>query len=300
VIGLTFCAAGGGASSSSSSEGDYLVASLSKLPSYFGELEIHGDFKFTDSVTADAGSAHRQLSGGAAAEDEEEEVHHTPTVRGVTYSLSHLEISKVGGWHVHAGTSCDDPGGHYLKDDGYDPWSGEWHSDVNGTDYGTYSLEFDKSLLGHTVVVHLSNGTKAACGVIEAKPSYESHAPTTDAPIKMMGGVLGALLVVCAVFFIYKSAERRAALEGRPFQSTPSTKSKPMANRGAPSHEAKWDDAKKHVAIWAIQRPTLLLVNACTYLAFLSWNAVVDYYSRDLVKDASVGDVNQQSTADLW
>jgi hypothetical protein len=72
-----------------------------------------------------------------------------------------------------------------------DPWYGaKWTSNADGTYRGTYSppknvddhnVQSDKNVVGHVVVVHLNNGTKAACGVIyETKKGDHDH--------RMLGG----------------------------------------------------------------------------------------------------------------
>jgi hypothetical protein len=208
VVGLVLCTASS-SSSSASSEGAYDKATVSKLASYDGDVSIEGTFKFSKSEGA-ASSAHRarRLGGGAAASEEDEEVDYTYKI-GI--SLSHLEAEGLkGGWHVHEGHSCDEPGGHFSLDNGEDPWTSEWTSDSHEEFASTDTIvAFDKSVVGHVVVVHLADGTKAACGLIETPQIV--HPPTTDAPIIQVGAALGALVFCCIVFFIMKSNEYRAA-----------------------------------------------------------------------------------------
>ena len=83
------------------------------------------------------------------------------------------EASAKGGLHVHAGTSCDDGavGGHYYQDDWRaDPWDTAWTSDAAGEASGSFTLDTGYGAgdnLGHAVVVHASDGTRIACGVLE-------------------------------------------------------------------------------------------------------------------------------------
>lgn len=94
--------------------------------------------------------------------------------------LSGLEPSVSGaGIHVHSGTSCDDAdgvGGHLMLDkDGPDPWADVTYStNPKGITKGL-SLKIpgfslgegaEGGVLGHALVVHLDDNTRAGCGLI--------------------------------------------------------------------------------------------------------------------------------------
>ena len=93
--------------------------------------------------------------------------------------ITGLEPSATGGWHVHSGFTCDNADGagpaHYgdtSSTGGSDPWAETTYtSDANGVamvEFPTtqFSLEGVMPIAGHTLVVHLSGGARAACGVI--------------------------------------------------------------------------------------------------------------------------------------
>lgn len=95
----------------------------------------------------------------------------------ITGTLVGLEASTSGGAHVHSGWSCDDADavqGHYFQEGTTDPWDTLWYSDSNGAaslalSIPGYSLNkaADALLSSYrTFVIHLSGGTRAACGVI--------------------------------------------------------------------------------------------------------------------------------------
>ena len=93
----------------------------------------------------------------------------------ITAVMTGLGADTEGGWHVHSGFSCDDAGGHYFEGLNDDPWCSSctrWTSDSAGVAYVTwsspdFSLTGARPVSGRTFVVHLADGVKAACGVIE-------------------------------------------------------------------------------------------------------------------------------------
>ena len=99
------------------------------------------------------------------------------------------EASTSGGLHVHAGTSCDaaaDVGPHHYQDDWRaDPWGTTWGSDAAGVASGSFVLETGynnaSENLGHAVVVHASDGTRLACGVLEGVAGGMSNADMISA-----------------------------------------------------------------------------------------------------------------------
>ena len=76
--------------------------------------------------------------------------------------------------------------GHYFN--GHDPWSNEenttWFSDSSGVASGSFDVDFGhtaESTDGRTVVVHDSQGTKIACGILgNALLSTVGHYPEMD------------------------------------------------------------------------------------------------------------------------
>ena len=89
--------------------------------------------------------------------------------------LSGLEPSATGGIHVHSGFTCSSDGavtgGHYVGGLPADPWTTTYTSDASGAAFvdltvADFSLEGTRPVAGRTLVVHLSGGTRAACGII--------------------------------------------------------------------------------------------------------------------------------------
>eukprot|EP00928_Gymnodinium_smaydae_P039376 TRINITY_DN26914_c0_g1_i1.p1 TRINITY_DN26914_c0_g1~~TRINITY_DN26914_c0_g1_i1.p1 ORF type:complete len:495 (-),score=44.36 TRINITY_DN26914_c0_g1_i1:126-1418(-) len=121
------------------------IASLSRYPGYTGPKEVTGHL----SVKVDANGL------------------------SIAGRMMGIDASSSGGVHVHVGTSCSNAslvGGHYLADDGTDPWSTRWISDVNGISNVLLGLpSWHHDILGRTLVVHSGNGTRIACGVLESK-----------------------------------------------------------------------------------------------------------------------------------
>lgn len=128
-----------------------LIASLYKYPEYSGELDITGiiTVRFDDD-----GSFLFHIDA-----------------RG-------LEKSTAGGVHIHEGTACeysDLVGGHYWHDGRTDDnWTREggavWATDENGNSISSFRL-FNgygrKRNTDHAVVIHDSDGTRAACGILK-------------------------------------------------------------------------------------------------------------------------------------
>mmetsp|Transcript_18239 Transcript_18239/g.57351 ORF Transcript_18239/g.57351 Transcript_18239/m.57351 type:complete len:935 (-) Transcript_18239:294-3098(-) len=86
-----------------------------------------------------------------------------------------LEVSAIGGWHVHTGFTCDDAasvGDHYYTGP-TDPWTAtSWSSDATGAatlEHSTteFSLFDDNPVAGRAIVVHASDGSRVGCGLIE-------------------------------------------------------------------------------------------------------------------------------------
>jgi len=89
----------------------------------------------------------------------------------LSYNLENLEASTSGGFHIHQGTDCtSDAAGHFYNPSTMagDPWGANmWTSDASGNGYG--EMDFDSGFPnlatndGHVIVVHTSDGAKAAC-----------------------------------------------------------------------------------------------------------------------------------------
>ena len=94
----------------------------------------------------------------------------------IVATLSGLEASVTGGIHIHSGFTCDDAdyvGGHYFEGLDDDPWTTTYTSDASGTatvalEMSDFSLSGDNPVAGRAVVVHLSSGERAGCGLIQA------------------------------------------------------------------------------------------------------------------------------------
>ena len=88
----------------------------------------------------------------------------------VHYSLSDLSPSQEGGMHVHAGTTCENSGGHFYTPNGNgdpDPWNVvKYSADEFGNAAGSFEIQcgYDlKDIIGRTFVVHNGNGQRVAC-----------------------------------------------------------------------------------------------------------------------------------------
>ena len=105
-----------------------------------------------------------------------------------------LGMYTIGGVHIHSGTSCDDQGGHYFRENPDRPNNGDpWFPDPTsiapaGTLYTTYgnsegtghaNFRFDSGYgaadnVGHVIVIHDTlteeggDYARVACGVLEA------------------------------------------------------------------------------------------------------------------------------------
>jgi len=100
------------------------------------------------------------------------------TKAGITISgtLSGLESSKTGGFHIHTGTTCSDAalvGGHFYTGS-TDPWTdirystGSCGSSTIKQDMHGFSLTGGSlAMLGRAFVVHNSAGARVGCGIIQ-------------------------------------------------------------------------------------------------------------------------------------
>merc|ERR1719266_1506562 len=91
----------------------------------------------------------------------------------LVYNFNGLEFGTMGGFHIHEGHHCNDAstiGGHFNDHNKMhsDPWeNNKWRSMNNGFGEGVLEIETGYSSLSyndyHTVVIHTSDGTRAAC-----------------------------------------------------------------------------------------------------------------------------------------
>lgn len=161
------------------------VASLSTYQDYDGEYTITGDISVAQPSTED-------------------------TVIVVLYSLSGLEPNMSGIIKIHEGMSCEEDLGDgffdsdvYDVDNGdYDPWTETmWVSDQYGASYGSVAVDSGygaSSNRDHAVVVQLSDGTVASCGVLECVESSVSQGEydTVESNYRVALGFAIALAIV--------------------------------------------------------------------------------------------------------
>ena len=92
------------------------------------------------------------------------------------FVMGGITAGAAGGVHIHAGTSCDDPQGHYWDSEGgtvADPWGAAtmWTTDSKGQAKASFQVSTGHGYsdnIGKVVVVHDSAGEKMACAVLEA------------------------------------------------------------------------------------------------------------------------------------
>lgn len=97
----------------------------------------------------------------------------------LNFKLKNLEAAAIGGIHVHEGSSCDDATavlGHWWNKGNFDdPWFNSlgavWKSDENGDVlFGKVRAKTglqSSDVVGRAIVIHDSDGTRIACGLIE-------------------------------------------------------------------------------------------------------------------------------------
>ena len=132
-----------------------MLAELGPYPGYTGDLEVRGtvhvDFFSDDTID-------------------------------FAFGIAGVEPDCVEcGIHIHSGTTCDDAslvGGHYWDADELgeaDPWVAQEGAYYTSDAYGLASRNFFlyhgfgfNDNVGHAVVVHASDGSRIACGVLSA------------------------------------------------------------------------------------------------------------------------------------
>jgi len=147
------------------SDDDRAACGLIGSTEYAATLEIYPDYDGDYDITGTV----------AVSEDIDGEVL-------VNYELDGLETNTSGGIHIHAGTSCVVAAmvqGHYYNStytNDTDPWTTEWSSDDDGAASGYFSLDDGYNTVadnqGHSLVVHTSDTTRAACGLIGDGTEY--------------------------------------------------------------------------------------------------------------------------------
>jgi len=106
-------------------------------------------------------------------------------------AVAGLEATATGGLHIHEGFNCDDARGHYFQAGEDDPWlDTTYTTDAEGVDSNVslvvspYTLHHEYPVAHRSVVLHESDGTRVACGVLGA--AAEATAPpettTEDTP----------------------------------------------------------------------------------------------------------------------
>ena len=134
-----------------------LSATLGAYPGYEGDIAASGQVRVSEMADMD--------------------------VLVFEWNLKDLEVSAMGGIHIHSGMSCDTidgPEGHYWAE-GEDPWnfvkygSDEFGSASSGEYVQSgYTLKENK---GRVVVAHDSNGARILCGVLTQTASASCKCP---------------------------------------------------------------------------------------------------------------------------
>eukprot|EP00397_Hematodinium_sp_SG-2012_P045109 GEMP01050548.1.p1 GENE.GEMP01050548.1~~GEMP01050548.1.p1 ORF type:complete len:340 (+),score=68.10 GEMP01050548.1:44-1063(+) len=146
MLGLTFAAV------ATASTFDLNITGKTSLPSYTGDADIHGSVEL--------------LFNGTKVQ--------------VKYNLTNLpnatctEAQNACGIHIHRGTNCDDPQGHFWINSTTlptDPWAFIAYSNDTTTSSQGESPSFEvgfnaNEAAGHVFIVHDKDGKKAACTVI--------------------------------------------------------------------------------------------------------------------------------------
>ncbi|KAK3283016.1 hypothetical protein CYMTET_9268 [Cymbomonas tetramitiformis] len=154
----------------------------------------------------------------------------------VRYTLDGLEASTSGGMHIHAGTSCDEAGGHYwTPETDPDPWTTfKYSTDATGSAssdgqviFTGYSLSANEN---HAFVIHLADGTQAACGVLQGfeptlvsppPPNHDASDAGDDSGSSSSGGANTTIIVVVCVTVILVCAAIGYLLHSRSQKQPP-------------------------------------------------------------------------------
>ncbi|KAH8050002.1 hypothetical protein JL720_15471 [Aureococcus anophagefferens] len=170
---------------------DRQVASIGAYPGYAGDLAVSGVVVVSET------------DGGIE----------------MTGTLTGLEASVTGGYHIHSGTTCasaDDVGGHYFEGMADDPWTTNYESDSVGVSQTSLSLD-DFTLdgaypvAGRAVVIHAADGTRIGCGVLEdavyaSIGPYPGYAMMQSATLGPYPGYDGDLAVAGSVMVMQTDA----------------------------------------------------------------------------------------------
>ncbi|KAH8043941.1 hypothetical protein JL721_12999 [Aureococcus anophagefferens] len=170
---------------------DRQVASIGAYPGYTGDIAVSGVVVISET------------DGGIE----------------MTGTLTGLEASVTGGYHIHSGTTCasaDDVGGHYFEGMADDPWTTNYESDSVGVSQTSLSLD-DFTLdgaypvAGRVVVIHAADGTRVGCGVLEdavyaSIGPYPGYARMQSATLGPYPGYDGDLAVAGSVMVMQTDA----------------------------------------------------------------------------------------------
>jgi len=165
---------------------DY-TASVTKYQGYEGDYEVSGSISVARSSEED-------------------------TLMILTYSLMGLESNTSGSLMIHEETSCDgdlqyefvNPEKYDIPNGDYNPWYGPtWVSDEYGVSKGSVAVNAGYSVSeskGHAVVVQVSDGTYASCGILEEIYSVQSK---LDAMEQKFNIALIVSIAIASVFVIF-------------------------------------------------------------------------------------------------
>ena len=111
-------------------------------------------------------------------------------------TVAGFESSVSGGLHIHEGFNCDNAGGHYFIGTD-DPWllttyttgSDGVGSNVSLT-VAPYTLHSEYPVAHRAVVLHESDGTRVACGVLGAPVELAEVASTSSSKSQVKAGVM--------------------------------------------------------------------------------------------------------------
>ena len=170
---------------------DRQVASIGAYPGYAGDLAVSGVVVVSET------------DGGIE----------------MTGTLTGLEASVTGGYHIHSGTTCasaDDVGGHYFEGMADDPWTTNYESDSVGVSQTTlvlddFTLDGAYPVAGRAVVIHAADGTRIGCGVLEdavyaSIGPYPGYAMMQSATLGPYPGYDGDLAVAGSVMVMQTDA----------------------------------------------------------------------------------------------
>lgn len=128
----------------------------------------------------------------------------------ISGTLTGLEPSVTGGWHVHTGKTCSNASevyGHYYTT-APDPWTPvKYTSDAAGTasvelTIAGFSLTQALPVLDRAVVVHASSGARVGCGLIQptTQMCWQQKTYETCEGSWMPDAAMGGVAKVCSFY----------------------------------------------------------------------------------------------------